>query len=77
VKFLKALWEGWKRIAHRIGVVQTAIMMTVFYFLILGPVSLISLLLRKDMLHMRPAAGSTYRPHEKQPDTVERYQRLS
>jgi hypothetical protein len=36
----RRLWEGWKRIARRIGDVQARIMLTVFYFLILTPFAL-------------------------------------
>ena len=37
---LKAIWEGWKRLAHRIGVFNTKLLLFLFYYLALGPVSL-------------------------------------
>jgi hypothetical protein len=36
-KLLKKIWTGWKKIAHTIGRVQTVIILTLFYFLILAP----------------------------------------
>ena len=33
----RQLWERWKRIARKIGDFQARALMTVFYFLILGP----------------------------------------
>jgi hypothetical protein len=34
---LRRLWEGWKRVAKRIGDVQARLLMTVFYFVCLAP----------------------------------------
>jgi hypothetical protein len=34
---LEKLWAGWKRVAHKIARVQTIILITIFYFLILAP----------------------------------------
>jgi hypothetical protein len=75
--FLKSLWNGWKAFAHKLGVVQTFIMMTVFYFLVLGVARLVYLVTRRDMLHLRKLPGTAYRVHEPQPDTVERLSHLS
>jgi hypothetical protein len=36
----RQLWERWKRIARKIGDFQARALMTVFYFLILGPVAM-------------------------------------
>lgn len=37
---VRGLWERWKRLARRIGDFQARALMTVFYFLILGPIAL-------------------------------------
>jgi hypothetical protein len=37
---VRRLWEGWKRIARRIGDVQARVLMTLFYFLCLAPFGL-------------------------------------
>jgi hypothetical protein len=37
---LRYLWEGWKRIARKIGDVQARIILTVFYIFVVGPFAL-------------------------------------
>jgi hypothetical protein len=37
----RRLWEGWKRIARKIGDFQARALMTLFYFVILAPVAMI------------------------------------
>jgi hypothetical protein len=37
----RRVWEGWKRIARKIGDFQARAMMTLFYFVILAPVAII------------------------------------
>lgn len=53
--FLKKLWKAWKAFAHALGKVQTFILLTVFYILILGPVSLFFRLFGKSPLQYRAA----------------------
>ena len=77
VNLLKALWQGWKRIAHKIGVVQTFIIMTVFYFLVIGPSALIAALLGKDLLRIRRPEKSYYRPHPPFQNSLDDYTHLS
>jgi len=36
----RRLWEGWKRIARRIGDVQARVMLTIFYVVIVTPFAL-------------------------------------
>jgi hypothetical protein len=38
---MRNLWEWWKRVARRIGDFQARIILTIFYFLILGPFALV------------------------------------
>ena len=38
---MKRLWERWKRIAKTIGDFQARLILTVFYFIIVGPFALI------------------------------------
>ena len=77
VAFLKRFWEGWKRVAHRIFMVQTAIVMTIFYFTVVCAASIAGAVMGKDPLKIRNHPGSTYLPHDSAPDTVERYMHLS
>jgi len=52
-RFFQRIWKGWKRIAHAIGVFQTKVIITLFYFLIIGMLSILVRLLRRDLLDMR------------------------
>jgi hypothetical protein len=49
----RKLWEHWKRIARKIGDFQARALMTLFYFLILGPVAMV-IRWRSDPLAMKP-----------------------
>ena len=37
---LRNLWEWWKRFGKRIGDIQARVLLTLFYFVILGPFAL-------------------------------------
>jgi hypothetical protein len=39
-KALKRLWEGWKKIAHKIGNFQARVLLTVFYAVLVLPFGL-------------------------------------
>jgi hypothetical protein len=56
VSGVRALWEGWKRVAKRIGDVQARILLTIFYFLILAPFALV-VRWGMDPLAIKTAAG--------------------
>jgi hypothetical protein len=43
-----ALWEGWKRVAMKIAVVQTFLLLALLFGVVLGPLSLLMKLFRKD-----------------------------
>ncbi len=43
-----ALWEGWKQVALKIALVQTFLLLALLFGLVLGPLSLIMKLFRKD-----------------------------
>lgn len=63
--FPRAAWERWKKIARAIGVVQTRILMVVFYFIFVLPLGLL-LRLRSDPLHLKAPHGSNWTPHRNQ-----------
>lgn len=50
---LRALWAGWTTVARRIGDFQARLLLTVFYFVALGPFA-IGLKLLADPLKLRP-----------------------
>lgn len=49
----KRIWFFWKKLAHRLAIIQTTIILTLFYFLMLGVFALVIKLLRKDLLDKR------------------------
>ena len=60
MEFLKRIWKAWKAFAHALGKVQTMVLLTVFYFLILGPASLFFRLLGKPALTYRGKDPDTF-----------------
>jgi len=70
--FFSLLWRGWKKFAHVMGIVQTRILLTVSYFVILAFASVATKVLGKDLLdrRMKPAA-TYYHPHEPIQATLE------
>jgi len=62
---LKALWEGWKRIALKIAAVQTFILLFLLFVVALGPIALLMKLFRKDPMHAPTAAGSFWALRER------------
>jgi hypothetical protein len=59
----RQLWERWKRIARKIGDFQARALMTVFYFLVLGPVAL-GLRWRSDPLAIKAGTARGWRDLE-------------
>lgn len=55
----RAIWAGWKRFAHRLGMINTAILLTITYVLIFSVVHLALRLARKDPLVTRHAPGQS------------------
>ena len=50
----RAVWRWWTRVARRIGEVQARVLLSMFYYTILGPFALV--LRRSDPLRIRPGA---------------------
>ena len=57
---LKRLWVGWKKVARKIGDFQARLILAVFYFIILGPISLV--VRWKDPLGMRKKSQKGWLP---------------
>lgn len=68
-KFLLLLWGGWKRFAHVLGVVNTKILLTMTYFLILSFISIAGRLFGADLLDRRMKPRDSYW-HERDPADV-------
>ena len=56
VRQARVLWERWKQVARKIGDFQARALMTLFYFLILGPVAMVTCW-RSDPLAIKPRAA--------------------
>ncbi len=57
---LRKLWDGWKAFAHVLGRIQTAILLSIVYFLTIGPIGLIGRLFRNDFLGLRRSDRPSY-----------------
>ncbi len=60
--FWRRLYGGWLAIAARFGEVQTLIVLTLVYSVVMGPVAVVIAVARRDMLHKRGlrATGSVW-----------------
>jgi hypothetical protein len=56
----RAAWRWWTRVAHRIGDFQARVLLSVFYYLILGPFALV--LRRSDPLGIARGATPGWHP---------------
>ena len=52
-KFARKIWNGWKKIAIKIGRFNTIVFLSIFYFLVLTPVGLLFNLFGWDPLEMK------------------------
>jgi hypothetical protein len=74
---MRALWQAWTRVARRIGDVQARIMLTLFYYTVLGPFAVV-LRMRGGGLPLRPGrSGGWHRRDEQGPSALDRARRQS
>ena len=70
-KFFSLLWQGWKKFAHVLGIVNTKILLTITYFVIIAIAS-VGRLFGADLLDRRIKPGeSHWQDREKHVDTLE------
>jgi len=74
---LGTLKRGWMAFAHRLGQIQTAIILFLVYVLLIGPLSLLLRLFgRGDLLEMRRRPGTSFAHQKEQiPSDAERCER--
>jgi hypothetical protein len=65
-------YRPWMGLAHYMGTAMTCVIMTVFYFTILVPFTLIRF---KDPLKVRLGADSYWEPYRNEEPTLERFRR--
>jgi len=58
---MKNLWEWWKRVARKIGDFQARVILTIFYFVVLGPFAL-AVRLGSDPLAIKPGTPRGWHP---------------
>ena len=63
-------WDNWKKIAHKLGVFQSRIILSIFYFTLLLPFGLIFSLF-KDELQIKKKRQSTWLTKIQKEDTIE------
>jgi hypothetical protein len=68
--YLRAAWSHWKKIARAVGVVQTRILMVVFYFVFVLPVGIV-MRMRGDPLHLKRPAGGNWTAHRDEEASVD------
>lgn len=72
-EILKSIWAAWKRFAYILGKIQTTILLTLIYFLIIPFFSLVRL---KDPLSKRLGGSSYWQAFKKHPTTLEQFQKM-
>ncbi len=68
--FVRAAWAHWKKIGHAVGVVQTRVLMVIFYFIAVVPIGLI-MRLAGDPLHLKPPTGTNWTAHRHQEPSLD------
>jgi len=73
---LLPLWKAWIKLGHVLGIINSTILLTLVYFVMMTPVGLFRKLFRKDTCGQIPGDGSTYWQKKvvKEP-TLENYSR--
>lgn len=76
-KLMKKLYSFWIIFGNALGTMNAYLIMTLVYFIIIGPIGLALRLFRVDVLHRRKPKNSNWMPVEKMGDDLNAYQRLS
>jgi hypothetical protein len=61
ITFVGRFWQGWKRVAKRVGQFQARIVMAIFYFTIFTPFAL-AIRWGRDPLVIKPGACGGWQP---------------
>ncbi len=66
----RQIWEGWKKIAHKLGIINTYILLTVMYFLVI-PVFALMAGKKRLRLKLKPDAKSYWEDVKPLSNTME------
>ena len=69
---LTFIYKPWMVMAHYLGLVMTTVLMTLFFFTLLVPFTLIK---RRDPLRLKLGSKSYWEPHKNPEPTIERFRR--
>jgi hypothetical protein len=70
-QFLRRAWQGWKRIAEKIGHFQAKVLFSLLYFILVAPFAL-GVKLFSDPLRIKKQPGSSWwQEHPRQTLTLE------
>ncbi len=72
---LARLWAQWKRFAQKLGDLQARLILTLIYFLVLGPFGLIVSGLRDPLKVKRPPQTSIWLPRPPESGSLENARR--
>ena len=70
MRWARHLWAGWKRLAERLGVFQSRLLLVLLYFVVVAPFALV-VKLAKDPLRLRRMDGSNWIPRPASPTDLE------
>jgi len=68
--FFRGSWHRWTQMAHSIGVVQTRVLMVVFYLLVALPTG-IFLRLSSDRLQLKRGKEGNWHPHRQEEQSLQ------
>lgn len=75
--FFGLLWRGWKKFAHVLGIVNTRILLTISYFIIIAVAAVGARIARADLIDRRMTPKpSFYHPREPMTPSLESAKRL-
>ncbi|MBF8248748.1 MAG: hypothetical protein HW374_1548 [Bacteroidetes bacterium] len=73
----RTLYNWWMKFAHVLAVVNTTLLLTIVYVVLIGPMSLVAWVLRKDPLrHRTENLSSFWQPKEHTSTTLEQSRHL-
>ena len=73
---LLPLWKAWIKFGNVLGVINSFILLTVFYFVVITPIGLVRKLFGRDTFGKVPTDGTTYwQKKEIREQTLENYTR--
>jgi hypothetical protein len=69
-KLLASSWAAWKKVARAVGLFNTAVVLTAFYYLCLWPFGLYVRLFRNPFKTNRKGASTAWRPRAPREKTL-------